>query len=155
MNSPLDVLIADDDKEKTEELVRVLKSKLEIGVLDFSISYNSTAKKLKNSEYDLVLLDMSMPTFNPKSNKNKPTLKALAGKDIMVKLKYRAIKVPVIVVTQFDIFGRHSDAIGIEHLISDLRNNFPDNFVGCIYYNTQSNLWEKELIDMIDGVCNE
>lgn len=152
MNKTIDILIADDDNDKTNDLVRVIKKELDVGRIDFSISYNSTAKKLKNNNYDLVLLDMSMPTFDPKSIKSKPTLKALAGKDIMVKLKYRGISVPVIVVTQFDIFGRHSDAVGIEHLISDLKNDFPDNFIGCVYYNTQSNLWEKELINMIDGI---
>ncbi len=147
------ILIADDQLEKRKDIERVVLNKFPFALFEHSVSYNSTARKLKTESYDIIILDMSMPNFDPKEG-SRPTLKALAGKEIMYKMKYRGIKIPVIVVTQFDIFGRHLDALGIDDLVSDLENNFPEFFVACIFYNTQSASWETELVFKISELMN-
>ncbi len=150
-NNSINILIADDQSDKANDIRNVIKDNFNNSTFDYSVSYNSTNIKLKKNDYDMIILDMSMPNFDPKEGK-QPALKALAGKDIMVKMKYRNINIPVIIVTQFDIFGRHSDVISIDDLISGLELEFPDIFHGCIFYNTQSKLWEKELVDVIGGL---
>jgi len=151
---PISMLIADDQPDKASDIVGVLESNYTNIDFQYSVSYAGTAKKIKNNRFDIIILDMSMPNFDPKPGE-KPALKALAGKDIMTKMQYRNKSIPVIVVTQFDIFGRHSDAVSIDKLSVDLKNDFPDIFSGCVYYNTQSKSWEQELItivsELIDG----
>ncbi|TCI04924.1 response regulator [Corallincola luteus] len=154
MKRILNFLIADDNYEKRQDLSDLVSENFVECNIDFSESFNSTSKMLREQTYDLVLLDMSMPSFDPRDGKSKSPVKALAGKDLMLKMRYRGISFPVIVVTQFDIFGRHSDAVGIDKLVDDLRDDFPDNFIGCVFYNTQSKSWKQELLDMISGVVN-
>ncbi|EJG0960541.1 hypothetical protein C4G95_RS15995 [Vibrio parahaemolyticus] len=150
----INILVAEDQEEKSDAIIGVLRDQYPDATFENSVSYSGTAKKIKNQEFDIIILDMSMPNFDPKPG-GKPSLKALAGKDIMTKMQYRKVSVPVIVVTQFDVFGRHSDAVSIDKLNDDLRKDFPDIFWGCVYYNTQSKSWEQELLklasEIVDG----
>lgn len=155
VNKIISILIADDDHDKSCDLAQLMNDNYDSLSIDYSISFNSTSKKLKANCYDLILLDMSMPSFDPKPGRSKASVKALAGKDIMLKMRYRGILAPVIVVTQFDVFGRHSDSVELDKLIYDLRLDFPENFRGCVFYNTQSASWKTELIDIIEGILSE
>ncbi|MDP5147565.1 hypothetical protein ORI98_14070 [Shewanella sp. ULN5] len=150
----INFLIAEDQLDKATDIVDVLKENYKNSDFDYSVSYAGTAKKIKKLDFDIIILDMSMPNFDPKPGE-KPALKALAGRDIMAKMQYRKKFVPVIVVTQFDIFGRHSDAVSIDKLSIDLNNDFPNIFSGCVYYNTQSKSWEEDLIKIVDGLTDE
>ncbi|WP_446446751.1 hypothetical protein [Shewanella sp. 1180_01] len=147
-------LIAEDQADKASDIVEIIQSRYADASFEYSVSYAGTAKKIKKNEFDIVILDMSMPNFDPKLGE-KPALKALAGRDIMTKMQYRKTFIPVIVVTQFDIFGRHSDAVSIDKLGVDLKKDFPDIFAGCVYYNTQSKSWEEELIKIINEFVDE
>lgn len=156
MNRSLKILIADDTEEKINAIEEVLlNSNFLISNIEYSHSYNSTTKKLKINNFDLLILDMSMPTFDPSPNRKKSSPRALAGKDIMTKMKYRGIDIPVIIITQFDVFGRHSDAVGLDDLVDDLSLMFPNIFMGHIYYNPQSIAWSNELINMVTVIFNE
>ncbi|WP_264403460.1 response regulator [Vibrio owensii] len=146
-------LVAEDQVDKAEDIVNVLRKNYECSEFEFSVSYNGTTKKIKKGSYDVIILDMSMPNFDPKPGE-KPALKALAGRDVMTKMQYRNMNTPVIVVTQFDIFGRHSDAVSIDKLSYDLKTDFPQIFSGCVIYNTQSKDWENELVNIVDGIIN-
>ncbi|MCF7499038.1 response regulator [Pseudoalteromonas sp. L1] len=149
----INILIAEDQEDKSNSIVAVLRGKYPDSNFEYSVSYSGTAKKIKNQQFDIIILDMSMPNFDPKPGE-RPSLKALAGKDIMTKMQYRKVSVPVIVVTQFDIFGRHSDAISIDKLSDDLKKDFPKIFRGCVYYNPQSKSWEQELLKVTSEIIN-
>lgn len=147
----LKILVADDNQEKTKYVMEALISVADPSDIDISISYNGTTKLLKKNNYDLLILDMTMPNFDPVDN-SSPTLKPLAGKDVLAKLHYRKIKIPVIILTQFDVFGRLSDVIGLEDLKEDLKSSFPNNFKGCVFYDPQSSTWSNELIHLVKEV---
>jgi len=142
------ILIADDNPEKLKAIELFILSRFESFELDFSYSYNSTIKKLKTIQYDLVILDMSMPTFDPKEGVT-PQVKPLAGKDVMSRLKYKNNALPVIIITQFEIFGRMSDTIDLQNLQQNLSESFPDNFTGCVFYDPLSSSWSESLGELI------
>lgn len=148
----VDILLADDSQEKIKYVKEILDANIEYDTLDISNSYNSTTKAIKKKIYDLIILDMSMPTFDPVKGRTNATPRPLAGKDIMSKLHYRSINIPVVILTQFDVFGRLSDAVGLEDLTNDLSDSFPDNFKGCVFYDPQSSLWSNELVTVIKGI---
>ncbi|MGR5131172.1 hypothetical protein [Vibrio alfacsensis] len=154
MTRNIKILLAEDQVDKYQDIHDVISSRFPNVDILHTVSYSGTTKKIKSENFDIVILDMSMPNFDPKQGQ-KPSLKALAGKDIMTMMKYRGFNYPTIIVTQFDIFGRHSDAISIDTLTNDLMTDFPDIFSGCVFYNMQSNLWENELISTMESIINE
>ncbi|MEN3756043.1 response regulator [Aeromonas veronii] len=146
------ILLADDSQEKLKYIKETLDANIKYDVLDISNSYNSTTKAIKKNNYNLVILDMSMPTFDAVDGQISATPRPLAGKDVMSKLHYRGNKTPIIILTQFDVFGRLNDVVGIEDLKSDLKSSFPDNFKGCVFYDPQGSTWISELLSIVNEV---
>ena len=150
------ILLADDSPEKITYIKEALDKSIKYGNLDITKSYKSTMMAIKKQQYDLLILDMSMPTFETQDDKSVLTPRPLAGKDVLSKLHYRKIKLPVIILTQFDVFGRLVDTIGLSDLTEDLSESFPDNFKGCVFYEPQSSKWVNELISIIKRIsCSE
>jgi len=146
-------LLADDNLEKLASIETLLKDNFEECEIESSHSYNSTIKKAKTGNFDLLILDMSMPTFDQKEGTSAP-IKPLAGRDVLSKLKYKKSPLKVIVVTQFDIFGRMSDTIDLQDLENTLEENFRDNFVGCVYYDPRSSSWSDNLVELVKDVVS-
>ncbi|KAB7687912.1 response regulator [Plesiomonas shigelloides] len=148
----LKILLADDSPEKTTYIKEALDKNISYESLDITKSYKSTMLAIKNNVYDLLILDMSMPTFESQNDKTVLTPRPLAGKDVLSKLHYRNVKIPVIVLTQFDVFGRLVDAIGLNDLTEDLSKSFPNNFKGCVFYDPQSSKWVTELMSILNEI---
>jgi CheY-like chemotaxis protein len=147
------ILLADDNLEKLNSIKILLETHFKKCKLEFAHSYNSTIKKIKSNNFDLLLLDMSMPTFDPKEGVSAQ-IKPLAGRDVLSKLKYKKNPIKVIVITQFDIFGRMSDTIDLQDLEKNLKEHFTDNFIGCIYYDPRSSSWSENLISLIKDIVS-
>lgn len=145
------ILIADDNLDKQNTIKGVLETASLNVEISYAHSYNSTIKNLKSNSFDIVLLDMSMPTFDAREGATS-TIKPLAGRDVLSKLKYKQSKVKVIVITQFDVFGRMTDTIELKDLELNLQENFSDNFKGCIYYDPRSSVWNEKLVKLIKGI---
>jgi len=149
----INFLLADDNLEKLDTIKNLLKERFQDCDITVAHSYNSTIKKIKDNKYDLLLLDMSMPTFDQKEGTSAP-IKPLAGRDVLSKLKYKKNQLKVIVITQFDIFGRMSDTIDLQDLEENLKDTFSSNFTGCIYYDPRSSSWSDNLIELIKEVVS-
>ena len=98
----------------------------------------------------MVILDMTMPIFSKGIGKNSSQLRALAGRDVMAKMKYYDLDIPVVVITQFDIFGRHGDVMAVSDLSNQLSNEYGDFYRGCVYYDEKNDLWKKKLKGLVE-----
>lgn len=146
------VLIADDQQEKQRSLHEFLKSNFNGYETDSAYSFRSTREKIINNHYSLILLDMTMPSSDSKTHSDFVSDgkgRALAGRDIVQTMYYRKIDVPVIIVTQFDVFGRHNQLTSIEEISGDLLHNYPTIVKGCILWDYQSENWKDALLNLI------
>jgi hypothetical protein len=99
--------------------------------------------------YDLILLDMSMPTFDRSPENPNSKFRHFAGRDILFEMKRRDITVKTIVVTQFGNFGEGKDAIDAEQLHNNLKSEFPFIYLGMVHYNTGFSNWKNELLALL------
>lgn len=67
----------------------------------------------------------------------------------------RELKIPVIVVTQFDRFGTGNDLMTLEELDLQLRETHPDIYRGYVYYNTALEGWKQTLRRLVRSVSRE
>lgn len=107
---------------------------------------------LKNKKnIDLLLLDMSMPSYdNCDENTFINEHQNFGGKEILSQMKIRKINIPVVVITMFNSI----DDISIDSLEDDLRKNYPDFFKGIIFYTSKDILWAKKLTNHIAELKN-
>jgi hypothetical protein len=62
------------------------------------------------------------------------------------------ITTKVIVVTQFDRFGESRRSVLREHLMDEMKNEFPNLFYGCVYYNGSDSEWRDEIESILKRI---
>ena len=142
-------LLVEDDANKCYQILTFLRDGL--GIIDTTVakSYRTGLTNVLKGAYDLVLLDMTMPTYEITSDEEGGRPRAFAGRDILRQMKRRSIAVPVIVVTQFERFGDRNEVKTRSELDCELRRAHPEIYCGMVYYNVAQEGWKDELAGKI------
>lgn len=149
------VLIAEDNDLKSNAISDFLLKNFTDSEITITTAIRSTLDTIKKGDFDLLLLDMTMPSFEGDNDIDRGELRAFAGRDIVSKMSYRKLTIPTIVITQFEIFGRHSNMTPIEDIASELSIKFPEIIKGCILFDFQSDIWQKKLLTIIKNIIND
>ena len=147
------ILLVEDDEDKREQLLIFLNENFEYET-DEVRSFQSALKAIKSNTYDLILLDMTIPTFDVSPSEQGGRAQPFGGEMLLHEMKRRHITSKVIVVTQFDIFGKDENEISLVDLDARILNQFPDNYLGAIQYNIKYTSWENALLDRINNIEN-
>ena len=138
------ILIADDDINKRERIksfiITKFNDKFEISERH---SYQSSLKCIQHELFDLVILDMTMPTYDISIEENGGRIKVFAGKEIMSKMIRRDLIMPVVVMTQFETFGE--DEVTFSALEKELKISYGEIFEEIIYYHNGLIGWQEKL----------
>ncbi|MBB5034486.1 response regulator [Prosthecobacter vanneervenii] len=140
------ILIVEDDQNKLAQLRSFILQHTPSIFIESCCSYRSAlARLLEEEPFDLILLDMSMPTFDKSPSESGGRNRPFGGKDILRKLKHKGVKTPVVVVTQFTHFGEGKSCISLDVLKQQLAEEGFENYQTTIFYNAQGTTWEVEL----------
>lgn len=142
----MNILIVEDDQNKLAQLTSFISNRQHTASIESRCSYNSAlARLLKPPSFDLILLDMSMPTFDKTLAESGGRHRPYGGKDILRKLQRNGVKTPVVVVTQFTHFGEGKTCISLDVLKQQLAEEGFDNYRETIFYSAEGTTWESEL----------
>lgn len=113
-------------------------------------SYNSSLQEIYSNyaEYDLILLDMTMSTFNVSEEDNGGMPEPLAGRQILDGMYLRDITTPVVVVTMYKSFA----GVGIAEFDKDLRDEYSEIYQGYIFFVYNSNDWKESLKQYLEKI---
>ncbi|MGN5001368.1 hypothetical protein ACTG25_26120 [Aeromonas sp. 80P] len=100
---------------------------------------------IRKNHFDFFILDMSLPTYINESH----SINSLSGKKILQTMKHKKIAIPTVVLTQWDVFGHHDEALPLEKLSSDLLKEFEGILHNVILWDPSDSKWEQEIIDFI------
>lgn len=143
------ILIIEDNESKLNRLRQFCDEYLQDCEVKDRRSYNSALSEVvqKGIQYDLILLDVSMNTYDISPEESDGEQEPLAGSNILRFMKLRKIKVPVIVVTMYESFV---DGIKIDKLDEGFRNKYPEFYKGYVYYSLRNEDWLSHLNDLIN-----
>lgn len=141
------VLLVEDEISKERSIINYLREIVKGIVIHISRSVTSAIIELRHYDFDYVLLDMSLPLFDNAdlSYSDSNEFDAFGGTAILDEIDRRQLSSKVIVITAFDTLGEGADLISLSQVTIDLKQDYPDNFVGSIYYNASSLAWKYEL----------
>lgn len=137
------VLLVEDYDDKANNILSFMANKFPDIEVSRCSSYNAAQEEIfeNPNKYDLILLDMSMNTFDLSSDASGGLPEASAGQDILEGMYLRDITTPVIVVTMYNVFGRKE----LTTFDKELKESYPQNYKAYVYYSSQSKTWEKLL----------
>jgi CheY-like chemotaxis protein len=144
------ILIVEDDFDKRQKIKNyIFDSFGKTTVVREKESLRSGLKEVVEGEgYDLLLLDMSMPSFDVGADEpGGGTPESFAGKELMSQMKLRNICIPVVVITQYDTF--EEGTVSLEDLSKDFVIEFGDFFLGAVFYSSAIDGWKAELAEYL------
>lgn len=148
-------LLIEDDPNKSKQLLDFLTNKYPLVDIQIRRSYQSGLKAILENDYSLILLDMSLPTFDISSNEDGYIHKQMAGQEILREIKRRKKQDKVIIVTQFDTFGEGEQTVSLESLKKKLKDQFPVNYFDTVFYKAGQTRWENEISDLLDRATSK
>lgn len=144
------ILIIEDNETKLQHIMEFCKQSLKKCILNDKQSYNSAQQEVifHGHEYDLILLDVSMNTYDSHKDDNGEQ-EPLAGANILRFMKLRHILTPVVVVTMYESFV---DGVRINALDERFKTQYKDIYKGFVYYNLKSDDWKDELMSKLKNI---
>jgi DNA-binding NtrC family response regulator len=145
-------LLVEDDELKTSRLRNFFVQELPKYQIEVARSYKSGLRALVSETRSLVILDMTLPTFDiaPGSEGGRPL--SLGGRELLRQMKRRSLGYPTIVVTGFDTFGSEPKAVTLAQLDSELTREFGGFYVGSVYFNATTDDWRDQLRHLITTI---
>lgn len=145
------ILFVEDDEPKLNQI----RAFLEIydSLLDVKVarSLNTACQAIESEEFHVILLDMSLPTFDGgKTVGASGRQKTFGGKEVL-SILWELEKTPkVFVVTQFKDFPTEDGTIYIPELEQQLRRDFPALYKDYIYFEHNSDAWKNKLERLLE-----
>jgi CheY-like chemotaxis protein len=149
------ILLVEDDEIKGGEILSFINEEYSEAGVTWKKSFHGALRELvKSADSDIMILDMSLPNHDAAAGDLSGT-EHFAGRDLLMQMKFRDIRLPTIVVTMFDSFGEGGGAVSFDELGKEMAAEFPENFAGLVYYSLAQVGWRVSLGDLINSVVGE
>jgi CheY-like chemotaxis protein len=139
------VLIIEDDRNKLKNLEQVLREDGRDIDLESCRSSQSGVEAAVTRQFDLLILDMSLPRFDVGPDEDGYEFDAFAGREILQEIARWERHLKTVVFTQFETFGEGDEITTLAELDSQLRREFDGDYLGAIYYSSSRSDWKKEI----------
>ena len=146
----MNVLLVEDDEDKRQQLSTFIKCELSSTITE-ACSLQSGLRALLINKFDLVILDMSMPTFDITPTEDGGRPQPYAGREILQQMQRRGISSKVVVVTYYDRFGISGEETTLEELDKQLFTSFPNTYLGAIHYSIKYVGWQNALKNLLSS----
>jgi CheY-like chemotaxis protein len=146
------ILVLEDEDVKLEQLTQVIVDRLPGCDVQTARSLNSGLRCLEATAFDLLILDMSVPSFDVTESDDGGAPQAFAGFELVRFLRWKRNSARVIVFTQFDRFGSGDDSITLDELTDRIRGELGEKYVGSVFYDAAAVEWQRALSGLLDDM---
>ena len=143
----MEVLIIEDNANKLKQIKEFFYEYYPDWSLTESHSFKDGILKVYEQKWRLIILDMTLPTYELNYNENCEDLLAVAGKNIMKRMINKKIYIPVIIITQFEKFD--NDRVTLESLNQEFERDFEGIWKGTVFYENDD--WRISLKKLIEA----
>jgi len=151
----MNILIVEDDLNKLKNLKEFIENYFLDKKIEYSLeiknSYQSGLESILTNDYNLLLLDMSLPNWDYDETNTSNTPLAKGGELILYEMDVMGINITTIIVTQHDDF----DGESLESIHNEYMHKFSTFYIGYIFYNAIESNWKDDLEMRLDGVLND
>lgn len=144
------VLVVDDEASKRRQVVALLRTLPGVDVIDEASSYQGALDHLRNQQFDWVVLDMRLTTFDMTAADAGGTPRKFGGDEVLRKMTRRGISAKVIVLTQYSLFRESGHILTLDDLKGRLRQRYAV-FVDLIPFQHSNSDWQVQLAALISS----
>ncbi|MBC8988491.1 hypothetical protein H9X96_22330 [Pedobacter sp. N36a] len=155
MMKKIKILLIEDDRKKSDDIVNYIVTNFPNSSIELKESYHSGLKSLIKDSYDLLLLDMSMPTWDRSPVENGGDYEKFGGIKILKELGRKKRLLPTILITMFDNFGESDNSITLDQMDAVLKSDYNEAYVGSVFYRSDISQWENDLNLLMSKIQND
>lgn len=142
----MSVLLVEDEAPKLAHIERHLRKLGPEITLRVARSVNSALDELEYSRPDLLLLDMSLPTFDVGDRESGGRPQGFGGIEVLRNMVLAGVECPVVVITGYEAFPRRAgQPVDLTQLRTELMQEFSHFLLGVLHYNSTYDEWKTEL----------
>lgn len=150
------LLLVEDDEQKLLRLSAFLQVSFPEFRLTVKRSFQSGLKEVLSSPPTLLLLDMTLTTFDLDQDEEGGRPRPYGGREILEHMEEEGIAVPSIIVTQYSAFGdKSAKMLTLTDLDQELTLSFPEIYHGIVYYHAATESWKSTLAEKIREIVKE
>lgn len=142
------ILCIEDNQEKYDNIYKQIKSIVPELTIEWVENGNDGLRRLYSENYDLLILDMSLPI-----NSFSEAKVMLYGESILNEIKRSKKNIKVIVVTGFDQFEYKNERLTFTELDDRLKKRYGNYLLEMIYYDQLSVEWSNTLRERIQHLA--
>lgn len=139
------VLIVEDSHSKLSSIQAVVERVVPGIRIRQACSVRSAISELGLMLPDFVIADMSLPTYDIVVKERGGTPRPFGGIEVFEELERIGKIVPILVVTSYPVLTEGNQTMGLHELSSTLKTDFPDYFVGTVYFDSAYSDWERQM----------
>lgn len=143
-------ILIEDDSKKIDEIKEFFAKEFPDSELTVKESYQSGIRAMLSTSYDLLLLDMSIPTFDKTPEESGGPYEKFGGYKVMRETIRKSRSVKTILITMFDDFGESDLSITLSQINEQLRTEFNSIYLGSVFYHARETKWRDELKSIIE-----
>jgi CheY-like chemotaxis protein len=148
------IVIIEDDLAKSAQIAAFAKERFPYAELKETHSYQSGLREVVDNRADLIVLDMTLPTYDIAGGEAGGRIRTFGGIDILSEIQRRELPVIAIVVTQFESFGEGHEKRTLDELTAELKADYSGIYAGTVYYHPAQADWRPRLTALLNKVCN-
>jgi CheY-like chemotaxis protein len=148
----VDILFVEDNQHKrarTMEYITTLHRSIEITE---AWSFSSACQALEKNQYSLVLLDISLPTYDRVGSESGGRFRTFAGREILRKIVRSGSLTKILFITQYTAFSDRGTSYTFEGLKNELARECGENFAGMVFYDSSQTAWKEDAFKIIKAL---
>lgn len=143
------ILIIEDDSFKSKSLCDFLEGVFVEPDIELATSLVEAIGCVNSKRYDLILVDMAIPSHPSVSGGGSPMSLLTGGLDVLLELRFLERSDPCIVITQYPDIEISGQFYSVAEAAEEINRQLDCKVMACISYNEGSDAWKKSLLEMI------
>src|ERR1700730_5286294 len=138
------LLLVEDEDPKRRHIASFVKEVMPDAQLKTARSVRSALDSLDEQVPDLLILDMSLPTFDVGGSEGGGRPQGFGGLELMRNMELEEIACPVVVLTGYEAFTKAGGQVGLDALNAELTAAHPSIFKGLFHFNSAYGDWKQK-----------
>ena len=147
------VLLVEDDSFKSDEIKTLLLSVSPSTQINLATSVSAAIGAIKDSSFDLVVLDMALPSHTASAGAGAPLSLLTGGLEVLFELQSLGRKDPCFVVTQYPEIEICGTFYPLSEASEAIERCFEIRVLDCIEYNDANARWRTTLDKLFRELC--
>ena len=149
-------LLVEDEGPKLAHIRRFIQGSFSNVSVSDARSVSTALDAIDEEEFDLLLLDMSLPTFDVGHGEHGGRPQGFGGIEILRHISMAGLVLPTIVLTGYEAFPDEAGTlIDLNTLRTRMTKEFPETVVAVVHFNSSLDDWKMTLQPVIERIIRD